>query len=92
MCSGKKLTNHAIKYLKNAKEVLVLVQDMEDPKDFFDTKNEPKDQDETEEKSEVKKYILDSRVRQYIERKAILVSKINKIYGIIWGQFTKGLQ
>ena len=43
MCSGKKLTNHAIKYLKNAKEVLVLVQDMEDPKDFFDTKNEPKD-------------------------------------------------
>ena len=45
-----------------------MVQDMEDPKASFDTKNEPKHLDETEAKSEVKKAILAVRVRHYVER------------------------
>ena len=65
---------------------------MEDPKDSFSTKNEPKDLNKDEAKSEVKKYILAARVRQYIEREVRLVSKMNKIYFIIWGKCNTGLQ
>ena len=35
----KKLINYTIKELKNTKDILVLVQGMEDPKASFDTKN-----------------------------------------------------
>ena len=65
---------------------------MEYPKDYFNTKNEPKDLNKYEEKSEVKKSILAARVRQYIDREARFVSNTNTIYGIIWGHFTTGLQ
>ena len=65
---------------------------MEDLKASFDTKNEPKDLNESEVRSEVKKDILAVRVRRYIEREAILVSNMNKIYGIIRGQCTPVLQ
>ena len=62
------IINYTIKELKNYEDVLVLVQDMEDPKSSLDTKNEPKDLNEAEAKSEVKKSILAAKVRQYIER------------------------
>ena len=45
------LINYTIKQLKNAKYVLVLVQDMEDPKASFDNKNEPKDLNKAQVKS-----------------------------------------
>ena len=64
---------------------------MEDPKASFDTNNEPKDLIEAEAKSEIKKSILDTIVSKY-ERGARLVSNMNKIYGIIWGQCTPGPQ
>ena len=51
---------------------------MENPKALFDTKNEPKELNETEAKSEVNKYILAKIVRRYIEREEILVSNMNK--------------
>ena len=62
------LINYTIKQLKNAKDVLVLVQDMEDSKASFDNKNEPKDLNKTQVESEVKTSILAAIVRQYIER------------------------
>ena len=65
---------------------------MEDPKAIFDTKNELKYLNETGANYEVKKAIIAARVRQYIEREVRLVSNMNKIYGIIWGQCTLGLQ
>ena len=55
-----------MKYLKNIEDVLVLLQDMEDPKASFGTKNEPKDVNETEAKYRVKINILAKIVRQYI--------------------------
>ena len=69
----RKSINYTIKVLKSTKDVLVLVQDMDEPKASLDTKNETKDLNETEDKSEVKKAILATRVRQYIEREEILV-------------------
>ena len=56
---------------------------MEDPKASFET---------IESKSEFKKYILATRVRQYIERESILVSNMKKMYIIIWVQCTPGIQ
>ena len=64
----EKLINYTIKELKNAEDVLVLVQYLEDPKANFDTKNEPKALNKAEAKSEVKKVMLVKRVRKYIER------------------------
>ena len=65
---------------------------MEYSKASLDAKNEPKYLDETEANYEVQKAILAARVRQYIERWARLVSNMNKIYCIIWGQCTPGIQ
>ena len=70
--SRKKIINYTIKDLNNAKYFLLLVQDMEDPKTSFDTKNELKDLNENEPKSKIKKAILATRVRKYIEREAKL--------------------
>ena len=86
------LINYTIKESNNSNYVLVLVQDMEYPKASFDTKNGPKYLNETEAKSEFKKYVLDERVRKYIEREGRLVSNMKKSYGIIWGHCTPGLQ
>ena len=65
MFRGKSI-NSTMKYLKNIEDVLVLLQDMEDPKASFGTKNEPKDVNETEAKYRVKINILAKIVRQYI--------------------------
>ena len=78
--------------MNNAKSILGLVQNMEDPKASFNAKNEPKYLNKAVSKSEVKKAILATRVRQYIQRKSRLFSNMNKIYGIIWGQCTPRLQ
>ena len=64
----EKLINYTIKELKNAEDVLVLVQDLEDPKAYFDTKNEPKALNKDEAKSKVKKVMLVKILRKYIER------------------------
>ena len=78
------IINYTIKESNNTNDVLVLIQAMEYTKASLDAKYEPPYLDETEAKSEVKKAILDVRVRQYIEREAILVSNMNNIYDIIW--------
>ena len=63
MYSEKILIIIPLKGLNKAKDDIVLVQDMEDPEDSFNTKNEPKYLSEAESKSEVKKDILAARVR-----------------------------
>ena len=77
------LIRYTIKELKNSEYVLVIIQDLVDPKYTFDANNEPKDLTLDEEKYEAKKAILAVRVRQYIEREARLASNMNIIYGII---------
>ena len=73
-----------IKNLKNTEYVLMLIQYLVDPKSSFDANNEPKDLTPYEENYEVKKEILATSVRQYIESCSKLASKMNIIYGIIW--------
>ena len=63
----------------------MLIQDLVDTESFFYASNKPKNPTSYEAKSEVKKSILAEIVCQYIERETSLVSNINKIYGIIWG-------
>ena len=47
----KKIVNYTETELKNAKDVLKLVQDMKYPKGYFDTKNDPKYLNEADSKS-----------------------------------------
>ena len=86
------LINYTIKELNNTEYVIVIIQDLMDPKASFDAINEPKYLTPYDSKSEAKKAIPDSILRQYTEREAIFVSNMNNIYGIIWGKCTLGLQ
>ena len=54
-----------------------------DPKYSFGARNEPTDLTADGARSEAKKTILDARVRQCIEREAIIAYNMNRIYGII---------
>ena len=62
----EKLINYAIKEINNDEDVLMLIQDLKDPKYLFDSKNNTNDLSTEEEKSEVNKEIMDTRIRQYI--------------------------
>ena len=70
----------------------MLIQDVVDPKATSNAKNEPKYLTSYEAKYKVNKAILAEIVRHYIEREARLGFNMNKIYGIIWVQFTLGIQ
>ena len=59
---------YIIKELKNTEDVLMIMQDLVNLKAYFDTNNKPKYLTTDEAKSEVKKSILVSKVRQFIER------------------------
>ena len=86
------MINYAIEELNNAEDILVLIQDLKDPKTFFGANNEPKDITIDEKSSEVNEAILAARLRQYIKREARLSSNMNIIYGIIWVQWNPGLK
>ena len=79
----EKLINYAIKEIKNAEDVLMLIQDMKDPKSLFNLRNNPKDMTAEESNSELNKEILAARVRHYTKQEARLYSNMNNIYGII---------
>ena len=65
---------------------------MENLKTSFASKKYPQYLHEAESKSEVKKAILPTSVRQYNDIEVRLVSNMKNIYGIIWGQCTPGLK
>ena len=51
----KKLINYSNKEINNAEGVLMIIQDLKDPKSLFDFRNKTKDLNTDEENSEVKK-------------------------------------
>ena len=85
----KTIVTHTIKEIKNSEDVLIIIQDLKDPKSLFDFKNKPKYLTTEESKSEVNKAILAVRLRQYIEQEERLSLNMIKIYGIMWAQFTQ---
>ena len=70
----------------------MLIQDLVDTKVYFEANNEPKYLTSEEIMYELNKAILYAIVRQYIEGETILGSDMNKIYSIIWGKCSPGLQ
>ena len=70
----------------------MLIQYVVDTKASFDSNNKPKDPNTDEAIPYVKKVILAAILRQYIDRESRISSNRNIIYGIIWGQFTPGIQ
>ena len=86
------MIDYAIEELNNAEDILVLIQDLKDPKTFFGANNEPKDITIDEKSSEVNEAILAARLRQYIKREARLSSNMDIFYGIICAQCTPVVQ
>ena len=74
--------NYAIKEIKNAEDVLMLIRYLKEPRLFLYYNNNPQDLNSEELMSEVNKEILAARVTQYIEREARLSLNMNRIYGI----------
>ena len=64
---AKKLINCATNKLKNQEDFLMIIQDLKDPKSFFDYKKNPKELTIEEARLEFKKVILTARVRKYIK-------------------------
>ena len=64
----------------------------EGPQVFFYYNNNTKDLTTEEARSELNKAILAARVRHYIKQEARLASNMNRVYSIIWGRCTPGLQ
>ena len=60
---SRKLIRFAIKEIKNAEDVLMLIQDLKDPEYFSNYNYKPTDLTTEESKSEFNKAILASRVR-----------------------------
>ena len=88
----EKLISYRNKELKNSEDILMVIQHLVDPKSSLNANNEPTDPTTYDARSEAKKAILVARVRQYIERDSRIASNMNIIYGIIWEQYTPGLQ
>ena len=65
---------------------------MKYPKINFDIKNKPKELAEEEAKSSVNKMIQYQEVNQYVYKKQALNKNLNKIFAVIWGQYTSGVQ
>ena len=59
---------------------------------IFEEDNMPEDLDEEEEKSILKNKRLDLALTRYMYRERKVKEKMNKIYGIVFGQFTPSLQ
>ena len=65
---------------------------MKDPKINFDNKNKPEELTEEEVKSFMKKIIQYREVKQYVYKKQALKNNLSKIFAIVWGQCTSGVQ
>ena len=88
----EKLATYINKELTHATDVVCVVKHMKYPKINFDIKNKPKELAEEEAKSSVNKMIQYQEVNQYVYKKQALNKNLNKIFAIIWGQYTSGVQ
>ena len=75
----------------NTKYVMCVVTEMEDPIKNFE-ENIPKYLDEDEFKSTLKNKITELALKRYMDREDKIKEKMNKIYGIAFGQCNLSLQ
>ena len=88
-----KLENYVMRTFDNGSDVIGIITELKDPADDFEARYMPKDIDEEElKKSAVKRTIHDQRCKAYVLREDKMVAAKSKIFGLIWGQCSVGLQ
>ena len=87
------LETYILKELKNPTDVVTLVTDLVDPTQNF-LNNMPKPAfDATQAAADpMKKAVNDQMAKQFAQRIDALRTNIAKVYGLVWGQCTTGLQ
>ena len=90
-----KIANYVVTNYKDGGDIQPLFVDLVDPTSDFQAKNKPvkpeSNQDE-ENPDEVDLEIYKEEVKQFVQRKMNLRRNMEKLYGLIWGQCSAGLQ
>ena len=72
-------------------EISEAIRDLKDPVNLYVTNKMPKI-DAKIEKGSVEKMILKEEVREFVRVKNMVISSVNKLFALIWGQCTDGLK
>ena len=86
-----KMKNHVLTEFEEARDMIPILDSLEDPTSTVEGK-EPTELTEEEAKSEVKRWMKQEKVKQHIKRLNTLESNKEKLYALVWGQFSTGLQ
>lgn len=71
--------------------MIPILSNLQDPQKSVEN-HEPTELTAEEAKSEVKRWMKQEKVKQHIKRLNILSTNKEKLYALIWGQFSTGLQ
>jgi len=88
----ERLKTYALKNFKNAKDVIGLIINMDDPKADFQMKYAPKDLDVTEANNLFVMKMWKLRAKIYVDREEMLGANIHRIYALVLGQCTPALR
>lgn len=88
----EKLADYVIKTLTHPDDVFKIIKKMEDPEAKFEKEHMPTDLTNEEAKSMAKKSIFEQKCKLYVAREQTMKSNKSKIYSLIWGQCSPGLQ
>ena len=86
-----KIKNHILTHFTLGKDLMPILEYMKDPTSSIED-DEPKDLSVDDLKSEVKRWMKQEEVKLHIKRLKALENNQEKLYAIMWGQLTHGLQ
>ena len=86
-----KMKNHVLTDFEQARDMMPILESLKDPQSDVEGK-EPSELTSEEAKSEVKRWMKQEKVKQHIKRLNVLDSNKEKLYALIWGQISTGLQ
>ena len=87
----EKFTNYLTSNMTGARDVVKTVTDRDDALERIDV-DEPVDLTEEEERSKVKVMLKTEEVKKFGARRQLAKDNLVKVYGLIWGQCSPGLQ
>ena len=87
----EKLVEHIKSTFTHSRDIACVVKKMVDPMTDFDTRNKPADVDPTTA-SIADKYIFEAQIKQYVNKLDKLKDNQGKLFSLIWGQCSSGLQ
>ena len=87
----EKLKIYALTNFKEAKDIIQIIENFEDPKDTIESE-QPTDLTDTEKVNQVTLWLKQERVKEYLARLKALKNNKESLYGLIWGQCSTGLQ